>query len=144
MKTALIIALILAGQATPSLAGEKEGEKSFEMCCTHDKENHREFQEQLEKLRVKLKLTSEQEVLWKAWSAQIQKAHQVMEDFKRGEDDRRALPAPERQEKWMRAMEEHLARMRESLADLKSLYGALIDGQKKTFDAEVPFKRSGH
>lgn len=144
MKIALIIALILAGQVTQSLAGEKEGKKSFETCCTHDEENHREFEEQLENLRVKLKLTSEQEVLWKAWSAQIQKAHEVMEDFRRGEHSRRALPAPERQEKWMRATEDHLARMRESLADLKSLYEALIDGQRKIFDAEVPFKRSGH
>lgn len=143
MKTALTISLILAGQAAPSLAGEKETEHAFERCCSNTRENHQEFQSQLENLRMRLKLTTEQEPLWNTWSVQIQKAHQVMEDFKGEEDARRGLPAPERQEKWMTAMDVHLLKMRDSLSALKSLYGALLEGQKKTFDAEVPFKRTG-
>jgi hypothetical protein len=144
MKTALIIALILAGHANPSLGEEKESEKSSEMCCSHPMGEPRDFHAQLNELKGKLKLTAEQEPLWKAWTAQFQKAHQVMEDFRKGEEARRSLPAPERQEKWMSAMEEHVGKMRASLPDLKSFYGALNDGQKKTFDAEVPFKRGSH
>lgn len=144
MKSTLLIALILAGHSAQSFAEEKMTGENVEMCCSHPSGEKHEFHAQLKELKERLVLTSEQEPLWKSWSAQLQKAHQVMEEFRKGEEERRSLPAPERQEKWMKAMEEHLAKMRAALPDLKSFYSALNDEQRKKFDAEVPFRRGNH
>lgn len=138
--TAFILAL------TFSLADAEETSKTpkcSECECRSDAESSTTLEQSLKGLSDQLKLTEQQKPLWDNWSQQLLRAHHSKDEFHRTASERRKLPAPERQEKWMASVETHLQLMRESLPALRSLYSSFNDHQRVTFDAEVPFKHAG-
>jgi LTXXQ motif family protein len=117
--------------------------KSHEYKCMREADSNVPLEQSLKNLENKLNLTEQQKALWITWSTQLLAAHHIKDEFNRTSTERRKLPAPERQEKWMTSVETHLKAMRDSLPALKAFYGSLNDQQKIAFDSEVPFKHHG-
>jgi hypothetical protein len=117
--------------------------KGAECECLNEADSPVPMEQSLKNLADKLNLTEAQKPLWETWSQQLLRAHHSKDEFNRTASERRKLPAPERQEKWMASVETHLHAMRESLPALRSLYSSFNDTQRVTFDAEVPFKHGG-
>ena len=98
------------------------------------------MEQSLHDLENKLGLSDSQQKLWTEWATKLLAAHHSMDEFRRTEAERRKLPAPERQEIWMKSVETHLGAMKASLLSLRALYVSLSDQQKAVLDREVPFK----
>jgi hypothetical protein len=143
MNQIFMIVLFAMMAQSPSAEESSKIQKNVESECMSESENVMPIEKSLENLEKKLQLTEQQKPLWTTWSTQLLAAHHTKDEFNRTAVERRKLPAPERQEKWMTSVETHVKAMRDSLPALKAFYGSLNDQQRATFDSEVPFKHHG-
>jgi len=94
----------------------------------------------LQKLHDALKITPAQESAWHAYVAAIKSG------IPTSRPDRAAfknLSAPEKMEKRIEFSRNHISRMENHLAALKTFYAVLTPEQQKTFDQSMSRKRHG-
>jgi periplasmic protein CpxP/Spy len=135
LRNSILIGLTVLGMGSATLtayAAPAPGEHGAMMEGRHAKMAER-MAEHMTKLHDKLKLTAAQEPAWATFSKAV--TPPAMTPGDRAERDAMAkLPAPERAEKMLAKMKEHVARMESHLGALKTFYAVLTPEQKKVFD----------
>ena len=135
----LAIAAGVFAQQTPTSAPAQASARSAEHAKRMEQRQQR-MQAGMEKhrhqLHDKLKLTSQQESAWKAFTEATKPQHdQKMMQSRADHQAMAAMSAPARMEKMLERSKERLARMQQHLDALKSFYAVLTPEQQKIFDA---------
>lgn len=135
----LAIAAGVFAQQTPTSAPAQASARSTEHAKRMEQRQQR-MQAGMEKhrhqLHDKLKLTSQQESAWKAFTEATKPQHdQKLMQSRADHQAMAAMSAPARMEKMLERSKERLARMQQHLDALKSFYAVLTPEQQKIFDA---------
>ncbi|MES2264053.1 MAG: Spy/CpxP family protein refolding chaperone [Pseudomonadota bacterium] len=145
LRKSLLIGMTVLGLGSAGMAAHAEdnqGRHGHVLSQEAKAQYQAKFAERIAKrqaaLHDKLKLTAAQEPAWATFKAattpQLPAAHA----------DRAALAqlsAPERAEKHLAMVKEHIARQETRVAALKTFYAVLSPEQQKTLDAELAHRR---
>jgi periplasmic protein CpxP/Spy len=97
-----------------------------------------EYDQKLDELHLDLKLTADQEPLWKDWMSKMQESRAAWKKNRPDPDVWKNLSIIERQDKQLASMREHVALKESTLASLKALYAQLTEAQRKIFNEQFP------